>query len=352
MPPWSARFITSDMVTGTLAQTLVNHYVQALEMRRKAHQMAAVFGGKLPCPPSFAPGGCTDVADTSKIATYRGLLNEIRTFIDTVFLPDIDALGQAFSQYYQIGQGCGKLLAFGVFDLDNTGTNKLFARGIYNGSSVGSLDVAQITEDVAYSWYSSSSHLNPAVGQTTPDAYKTGAYSWNKAPRYNSEVYELGPLARMWVNGDYTNGISSMDRLVARALETQKVAIALDGWLDELAVGSPSYAYMATPASASGVGLTEAPRGALGHWITIADSKISRYQVITPTAWNASPMDDLGQKGPIEQALIGTPVADISQPVEVLRVIHSFDPCLACSVHMLRPDKEKAELVLQTGTVS
>lgn len=349
MPPWSARFVTPDMVSGSLAQTLVNHYIQALAIRRKAHQMGAIFGAKLPCPPTFTPGGCTEIADTAKIAAYRSLLNEIKTFIDTVFLPDIQILGQAFSQYYQLGQGSGKLLAYGVFDLNDTGTNKLLARGIYNGSAVQSLDVAQITEDVAYSWFSSPSHLNPSVGQTTPDAYKTSAYSWGKAPRYNNDVYELGPLARMWVNGDYTNGISAMDRIAARALETQKVAYALDGWLNELAVGSPSYSYMQTPSSASGIGLTEAPRGALGHWITISDNKINRYQVITPTAWNASPMDDLGQKGPIEQALIGTPVADISQPVEILRVIHSFDPCLACSVHMLRPDKKTAEMILQTG---
>ena len=110
------------------------------------------------------------------------------------------------------------------------------------------------------------------------------------------------------------------------------------GWLEELTVGDPVYEYSAIPESGSGIGLTEAPRGALGHWIDINDSKISRYQVITPTSWNASPRDDLGQSGPIEQALVGTPVADTEQPIELLRVVHSFDPCIACAVHLVTPE--------------
>jgi hydrogenase large subunit len=132
----------------------------------------------------------------------------------------------------------------------------------------------------------------------------------------------------------------------------------MDGWLNELTVGGTSYTMPAIPKSSplAGIGLTEAPRGALGHWVSIngtvsPQGRILQYQVVAPTGWNASPMDNAGQKGAIEQALIGTPIGDIQRPVEVLRVIHSFDPCLACSVHMVRPDKEKAEMVLQTGTV-
>jgi hydrogenase large subunit len=161
-------------------------------------------------------------------------------------------------------------------------------------------------------------------------------------------VHEAGPLARMWVNGNYTNGISVLDRLAARALEAQKVAVAMDSWLDELSPGESVFKYTKTPENASGIGLTEAPRGALGHWIEIKSSKIDRYQIVTPTNWNASPKDDLEQYGAIEQALIGTPVADIEQPIEVLRVVHSFDPCLACAVHMLRPDEDKARTIVHT----
>jgi len=111
----------------------------------------------------------------------------------------------------------------------------------------------------------------------------------------------------------------------------------MGGWLDELTPGDSAYAEPTLPETASGIGLTEAPRGALGHWIQIAGGTISRYQVVTPTAWNCSPRDDQGQLGALEQALLGTPVADASQPIEVLRVVHSFDPCLACTVHMIRP---------------
>ena len=341
MAPWSSRYVTADMVSGTVAETLVNHYVQALAIRRKAHQMGALFGAKQPCSPTLVPGGCTEKVTSGKIADFRSLLTDIRHFIDTVYLPDVLAVADLFPQYAHIGQGCGNLLAYGVFDLDSSDTNKLLNRGCFTDGATAAVDVSLITEDVAGSWYSSPSGLHPSAGETEPDAEKAGAYSWIKSPRYNGKVHEVGPLARMWVNGDYQNGISIIDRHAARALETQKIANAMDGWLTELDPAQASYAYKKTPVSASGFGLTEAPRGALGHWIDIANSTISRYQVITPTAWNASPKDDAGQNGPIEQALLGTPVAEIDQPIEVLRVIHSFDPCLACSVHMVRPDRKK-----------
>jgi hydrogenase large subunit len=141
----------------------------------------------------------------------------------------------------------------------------------------------------------------------------------------------------MWVNGDYRNGISVMDRHAARAEEALKVAIALRNWVDQINPAAPVYTDFDTPASGSGVGLTEAPRGALGHWVSIADRKIGRYQIVTPTCWNASPRDATGTRGPIEEALIGTPVRDPNEPIEVLRIIHSFDPCLSCAVHVMRP---------------
>ena len=116
-----------------------------------------------------------------------------------------------------------------------------------------------------------------------------------------------------------------------------KIAQAMSDWLGQLAPGKPNQVSFKMPASASGVGLTEAPRGAVGHWVQISKSLIQRYQIVSPTGWNASPKDDLGQSGPIEQALVGVPVANPNQPIELLRVVHSFDPCLACSVHTVRP---------------
>lgn len=346
MALWYPRYVTDDMITGSLAEELVGHYVKALQIRRKAHQMGAIFGGKLPCSPSFVPGGCTEVATQDKIDAFGSLLAEIRSFIDDIYLPDMMALASTFPQYYLIGQGCGNLLAYGAFDLDNTSQTKLFNTGRYTNSAYDTVVLEDLSEDVKYSWYNSGSNLNPAVGETEADPDKTDAHSWIKAPRYDGLVHEVGPLARMWVNGDYTEGISVLDRLVARALETKKIAVAMLGWLDELTPGGPSYTYQPTAAYASGFGLTEAPRGALAHWVDISNSKISRYQIVTPTAWNASPRDDLDQPGPIEQALIGAPVADLHKPIEVLRVVHSFDPCLACSVHMVRPGKKADDLVV------
>jgi hydrogenase large subunit len=141
----------------------------------------------------------------------------------------------------------------------------------------------------------------------------------------------------MFVNGDYTRGISVMDRHVARAEEALKVARAMADWVSEISPGAPHYETYRIPENGSGYGLTEAPRGALGHWLKITSSKIAQYQVLTPTCWNASPRDTAGTRGPMEQALIGTPVGDLNEPVEVLRVIHSFDPCLSCAVHVVRP---------------
>lgn len=336
--PWIPRYTTADMVSGSAAATLISHYVTALEMRRKAHQMGAIFGGKLPCVGSFVVGGCTEQVTSEKIADFRGLLSEVRSFIDNVYLADASTLADRFPGYYQLGRGYGNLLAFGAFDLNASGSSKLFAPGRYVDGAVAPFDPAQITEYVAYSWYTAAcGNKHPSQGLTEPEADKLGAYSWTKAPRYASQVYELGPLARMWVNNQYNRGISAMDRIVARAQEAKKIADAMNGWLDELVPGAPAYQPSSIPGQATGVGLTEAPRGGLGHWIQISDSVISCYQVVTPTSWNGSPRDDLGQSGPIEAALVGTPVGDVNQPVEVLRVVHSFDPCLACSVHLVRP---------------
>ena len=191
--------------------------------------------------------------------------------------------------------------------------------------------------------------MNPSAGQTVPvdPATKTAAYSWLKAPRYRTSPCEAGPLARMWVNGDYRRGISVMDRHLARALEAQKIADAMLTWLGQLTVGGGEFIPVTTPASKSGEGLTEAARGALGHWMSTAPSStlapngqtsIANYQIITPTCWNASPKDTNGVHGPIEQALVGTKVKNAAQPIEVLRVVHSYDPCMSCSVHVMRPE--------------
>jgi hydrogenase large subunit len=253
-------------------------------------------------------------------------------------------LAAHFPAYYGLGSGHGNLLAFGVFDLDAGGTNRLLDGGRYTDGAAQPMAPHQIAEYVKYAWYTpTSGNRHPAEGVTEPDAEKAEAYSWVKAPRYADKPHELGPLARMWINNRYTHGISAMDRIVARAQEAKLIADAMDAWLDELVPDAPVYIESTVPQQATAAGLTEAPRGALGHWMDIDGGVINRYQVITPTAWNASPKDDLEQKGPLEAALIGLPVADVDQPVEVVRVVHSFDPCLACGVHMLRPGQRATD---------
>ena len=191
-------------------------------------------------------------------------------FTRNVYIPDVLALAGLYEDYYEIGQGSKKLLAYGVFDLEDTlGGDQLLGGGI---SEVGEFSADNITESVEYSWYNDTDPLNPSNGKTEPvDPHgKDTAYSWLKAPRYKGDPFEVGPLARMWVNGDYQTGVSVMDRHAARAFETRKIGEAMEGWLDELTPGANVYDGYSLPKNATGIGLTEAPRGALGHWVGIA----------------------------------------------------------------------------------
>jgi hydrogenase large subunit len=363
MGPWAPLYGGDRRVTGGDLTNFVNHYVAALAIRRKAHTIAAILSGKQPHGATIIGGGCSATPAVADITTMRALLTEIRTFIDTIYIPDANLLFNTwYPDYFSIGAGPGKLLSFGVFPQGTDSVNNLLLkRGIYNGSSVVPvMDQNKIVEDVLHSWYTNADNLQPFNGATSPvitptnpatpppSAFpgKAGAYTWLKAPRYktngvNKDVYEVGPLARMVVTGDYPANISAADRTISRAYEAKKLADAMDGWLTDLQtnLSGPSFIPYEIPAGSSGVGLTEAMRGALGHWVKYDGAgKISHYQIITPTCWNASPMDADGVKGAIEQALIGTPVADASQPVEALRVIHTYDPCLACAVHVIRDD--------------
>lgn len=362
-PPASAPWTPSwdvDLMRSSSLQQIAGNFTKAVTMRRKAHEMGAIFGGRMPSPPSFAAGGFTTKPTSAMISSFRNYLDELIQFISYDYLPDVKLLQSVYSDYSQVGKGHGNLMAYGVFDLVDSGSTKLLKRGlVYNTAptSVQAVTIANITEQVTYSWYAdSTNNKNPASGTTvTVDpATKTKAYSWLKSPRYSGKPMETGPLARMWVNGDYRTGISVMDRHMARALEAQMVANAMADWLNQLAVGGAVYNTYTTPYGKSGVGLTEAPRGAIGHWLTTSSTAtksptggpaISRYQVITPTCWNASPKDSKGIRGPMEQALVGTKVSDPKQPIEVLRVIHSFDPCLSCAVHVMRPEGKPVVIV-------
>jgi hydrogenase large subunit len=248
-------------------------------------------------------------------------------------------LTETYPEYADLGQGLGHLMAFGAFDLDSEGNSRLFDSGIswHLSTEPEALASDAITEHVRYAWFRDAEPLHPSQAQTEPQNPKPQAYTWLKAPRYEDQPIEVGPLARMWMSGRYQEGISVLDRHLARALEAETLALAMADWVDQLNPDGPVYTEHDLPNAAMAQGLTEAPRGALGHWIEVAAGKIARYQVISPTTWNVSGRDDRGVPGPLEQALLGTPVENTDQPLEVMRVIHSFDPCLDCATHVIRP---------------
>ena len=341
--PWIPAW-ESDMRPGL--EDAIAHLQNALEARRQAHEMGAIFGAKLPHAATYVPGGLTAEITSKKINRFQAYLESLIEFIENIYIPDVHLVSTIYPDYADIGVGPQNLLAYGVFE--ESDQTKLFKGGyLEKGDTVPSTNFNSndITEHVANSWYVPGPDLPPASGETIPQHPKENAYSWLKAPRLFDKPFETGPLARMIINGNYAGGISTLDRHMARAQETLIIANSMLRWLGEISSGSgydPSY----EQTTGTGEGLTEAPRGALGHWVDIgSDGRIERYQVITPTCWNASPMDDLGVKGPLEQALIGTPILDEDQPIEALRVAHSYDPCLACAVHLVRPGKKNVTIV-------
>jgi hydrogenase large subunit len=340
MAPWLPGWdVGRRFDPGTLSR-FTGNFVAAITARRNAHEMGAIYGGKMPHTPGNIAGGFTAVSSQADKDAFAAYLNDLITFIQTKHVPDAELLANLYSEYLRLGKGYGHLMSFGVFELDNTANPALLLqRGrLVNGNpALQTVDASQITEQIRYSWYTGPD-ANPAVEDTVPQYPKGEAYSWLKAPRYGGAPYEVGSLARMTVNGDYTNGISVMDRHIARARENLKVALAMQDMLAGLPVDQGAFTSFTMPASATSMGLTEAPRGALGHWLQVGDSKIAKYQVLTPTCWNLSPKDSAGVRGPMEQALIGTPVANVDKPIEVLRVVHSFDPCLDCATHVTRAE--------------
>lgn len=351
MAPWQPGWDMGRQLDSSTETHFQGSYLKALEMRRKCHEMGAIYGGKLPHTPSFIGGGFTAVSSADDKVGFQALLTEITNFIQGTLIPDVELLAALYSDYFNIGKGYGNLMSYGVFD-DETGSGTLFSAGVLrDGAAVQPLDISQITEYVTHSWYKETTNdKHPAVGETEPEHPKAGGYSWLKAPRYAGANYECGPLARMRINGDYAGGVSVMDRHLARAHEALKIALGMQVWLDAVGVGDSGYSPAVVPDAGSGVGLTEAPRGALGHWLQVADGKVSSYQVVTPTCWNCSPRDTAGTRGPLEEDLVGTPVRKADQPVEVLRVIHSVDPCLDCATHVMRPDRKgKVYIVDRTG---
>ncbi len=384
----------------------VAHYLEALEWQKEIVKVHAIFGGKNPHP-NYLVGGVpvsvnldeVNALNAERFAYVKKLLDDAKTFIDQVYIPDLLAIAGFYKDWGAIGGGLENYLAYGDLPTNGYGdvTGYKFPRGIIMGRDLSTVhevdtkDPDQIKEYIAHSYYDydtgDASAKHPWEGQTNLNY--TGPkppydqlnienkYSWLKTPRWKGNAMEVGPLARMLVG--YASGrdeykevvewalgkldvpvqalFSTLGRTAARGLESVLVSKWALEFFDSLIANIKNgdsrmhtdYRWKpeSWPQEAKGVGMTEAPRGALAHWIVIKDKKIENYQLVVPSTWNASPRDEKGQMSAYESSLIGTPVADPEQPLELIRTIHSFDPCLACAVHVY---DEKGSYVHQIQT--
>jgi hydrogenase large subunit len=365
---------------------LMTHYFHALEFQRKSCQVVAMLGGKTPHIQNLAVGGVMNAIDldgpavmnADRIFQMKTLLDEVRAFAHEVFLPDACALAASYPEAFDYGRGVDAYFSVPDLPTNAAGTGCDLPGGVIDASSsvvrplTSSRDESlrtQVTEDVTHAWYKGGSGPeHPFAGRTEPD--KTAVdfdkkYSWVKAPRLGGKPMQVGPLANVlvgWASGheltrtwlsrafarirpsappEFLLGKmhSTMGRYVARAVRAAMLAdLATKHWqlLADRVLGGDveSYRKPSFPAGAvEGVGIHEAPRGALSHWVVIEKGAVKNYQAVVPTTWNASPRDEQGVRGPYEASLLGTPIADPTKPLEVLRTLHSFDPCMACACH-------------------
>jgi Ni,Fe-hydrogenase I large subunit len=373
----------------------VAHYLEALDWQRDVIRAHALLGSKNPHLQTYLVGGMASplnpnsqsAINADTLAQIKGMFVRAREFVEKVYLPDVLAVAPFYLEWAGIGGGVGNFLSYGDF-ADADGKPWIPQGYILGGdiTKVYPLDQQQIREYVTRSWYDAddaNAGKHPWEGETKPrytgpkppyEFLNTDEkYTWMKAPRLSDQPMEVGPLARMLVA--YASGhtrvvevvtdvlgklgagpavlFSTLGRTAARCIETVVVAEQLIGWVDELIASMKGgdlkiHAWETwDPDSwepeSMGWGHTEAPRGALGHWIHIKDKKIFNYQAVVPSTWNCSPRDHNGVSGPYEAALIGTPIHDPNQPLEILRTIHSFDPCMACGVHIV--DRNGRELL-------
>jgi len=379
----------------------VAHYLEALDWQREFIKIHAVLGGKNPHLQSFLVGGMATPVDLDSPAainmtTINQLLTRIaeaKRFVSQVYIPDLLAIASYYKEWAGIGAGNRNYLVYGDFpESDDPGAALFLPGGVIRGGDIGNVekvDPAKITEQVTHSWYQyaggDAAGLHPFRGETSPNytgpqpPYERllveGKYSWLKSPRYDGLPMEVGPLPRMLmaylaghekvkplvdtVLGKLGVGVdalfSTLGRVAARGIETQVLVDKMEGLVHDLADNmgrgdlrihdNSRWDPSSWPKECTGAGFHEAPRGSLGHWVHIKDGQIANYQCIVPSTWNAGPRDAEGQRGPYEAALLETPVADAEQPLEILRTVHSFDPCMACGVHVVDAQRRKVKEV-------
>ena len=318
------------------------NYLEALKIRSEGGSGIAILGAKAPFAHAILPGGIVNEINLDKLAKYQEVLERVYSFVINSYIPDVMNVAAAFGEYFDIGVAHNNFFTNTTFDLLG---KPLFNAGVSINGVMEQFSFSNVEEKTGSSFYSSG---------MKPDPKKDGAYSWIKSPRYKNMPMEVGPLARMIVNqdkdfskalitlgqlkntGDVKNLKSStMGRIVARAYESKLICEHLERLIQEFKVGEPTYvdADLSKKVNGKGTGLSLAARGALIHQIEASDGKITKYNMIVPSTWNFGPAEG-GNRGVVEQALVGTPVASNSKDgIEIGRVIRSFDPCTACAVH-------------------
>ncbi|MBI5556540.1 MAG: nickel-dependent hydrogenase large subunit [Deltaproteobacteria bacterium] len=368
----------------------VSHYLEALDYQRKATQALGIISGKNPHIQNLSVGGVTTAINLDnetalnmeRLYWVKQLVEEVRGFIQQVYLPDVIAVGALYKEWLPYGAGVTNYLAVPDMVLDTAGTKFDLPGGtIFDGDLATAKPITgfndpyfkdNVVECIAHAWYDGDWARHPYEEETVPkysDFQDEGKYTWLKAPRFQEKPMQVGPLAQLMVGyalgheqtvknvndalarvsavAGVTVGPavlhSTLGRHLARAVRASMLAdLALKHWqllVDNIGKGDLSIFNPPTfpKGEQRGFGFHEAPRGALSHWIVIKDDKIKNYQCVVPSTWNAGPRDKAGQPGPYEASLVGNPMADPEKPLEVLRTIHSFDPCIACAVHMLDP---------------
>lgn len=313
---------------------MAEHATTSLRIRRACHEIIVALAGKMPHAAGIAPGGATVVPSAALLGELAGLTAEIRAFLDGAYALDVQALARAFPSYLEAGASAATFLVFGAFPADDG--QRLLPAGSFSptGTITPAVDPGAIAESTASARYPLVAPAHPASGLAEPALDRVDAYSWIKAPRLAGQPCEVGPLARAVLSGRDPGHRGVMARHLARQSEASLLGAWIEAWVSELQPGVGALpAFPQIPTVAAGVGLTEGPRGALGHWLDIDAAVVSHYGIVSPTTWNASPRDEQGIPGPVERALEGITLADPSDPIEALRVVHSFDPCLQCAVH-------------------
>ena len=353
---------------------LTSHYLEALKMQARSSEMAALLGGKMPHVMTSIPGGNMWVPTESKLNDLLAMATEVRDWVNDTVLADTVMLAKLYPEVLTFGKGCGRYIAWGVFEGPDWPYGDNYTEQMLNrylpmavlDEQFQASDVQEnlITEYMGRSWYKGSETYTSPYFVTDPDFTEYNVddrYSWVKAPAYDGKPMEAGSMARIFAAyvrgvpfikeqvdavlgilgakpGDLAAFQSTLGRTAIRQIETIYIANLMVEWVNELAeaIKGGDSEYFREPArlTGEGTGFWEAPRGALYHSEKVVDGKIEGYQIIIPSTWNLAPINGDGEHGPLEQALIGVPVADIEKPINALRTVHSFDPCTACAVHV------------------